>query len=493
MTDLSWLKPFDAAQFRAAGHVLVDLLAEHLAQCSERSPIAVLPSTNPEQQLDRWAASFQEPLGEADLPALWRSIIDASNHLHHPRYIGHQVTSPLPVAALTQLLTALLNNSSAVFEMSPVATVAERHVIRWMATRLGFGHDADGTLCSGGSIGNLTGLLAAREIMGRDRGGKRAREAESAGSIPQRGAVLVSSQAHYSIARAARIMGLGELGAIAVPVDDQMRMQVPALKASLDQARAAGREVFAVVASACTTATGSFDPLRPIAELCREHNLWLHVDGAHAASAVLSDKYRPLVDGIELADSVVWDAHKMMLMPALVTGVIFRQGPHSYEVFSQQASYLFEKAATDEWYNLAQRSIECTKASLSVPLYVALRTYGESFFGDYVTRMFDLAHTFASMIRASGDFELAVQPQANIVCFRYRGSPAAGSEIELDALQKKLRMQVLESGEFYLVQTALPQGTYLRVTLINPRTDERDLQHLLTSLRRASQAPPRAR
>ena len=201
-----------------------------------------------------------------------------------------------------------------------------------------------------------------------------------------------------------------------------------------------------VVASACSTATGAFDPLEAIADFCEAAELWLHVDGAHGASVAFSDTHRSLVQGIARADSVVWDAHKLMLMPALVTAVIFRDGRRSYEAFAQQASYLFAEVSPDQqWFNLAGRTLECTKLMMSLKLYAALGLHGPAFFGGYVDGMFALTQSFARAIEAAPDFELALLPQANIVCFRHRPDGLAPGP-ELDRRQAQVRQRLIEGG-----------------------------------------------
>src|SRR5690606_32986824 len=150
-------------------------------------------------------------------------------------------------------------------------------------------------------------------------------------------AVLASEAAHYSLARAVKIMGWGEDAIAPVPQDERLRLRPECLGKALQHAHEQGRRVIAVVANACCTPTGAYDPLSAIAGFCATHNLWLHVDGAHGASACLSPKYRHRVAGVERADSVVWDAHKMMLMPAACTAVLFRDGAHAYAAFAQNA------------------------------------------------------------------------------------------------------------------------------------------------------------
>lgn len=480
MTD-PLISAFDPEIFRAQARAVVDHLADHLAEASARA-IPVLPWRAPEDAVRAWPVDDR---GGADPVALLARVIAESNHLHHPRYVGHQVTSPLPLAAIAELCTALLNNGMAVYEMGPAATAMERSLVAWMAARLGLS-GGDGVLTHGGSAGNLTALLAARQA----RAGFDVWAAGGHAGPPL--AVLTSEQSHYSVKRALQIMGWGEEGAVPVPVDERFKLRPEALPAALRAAREKGRRVVAVVASAGSTATGAFDPLDPIAAFCEANGLWLHVDGAHGASLALSPRHRELLAGIARADSVVWDLHKMMLAPALATGCLFRDGARSYAAFAQDASYLFAGHARpeDEWFNGAVRTLECTKRMLAVGTHVTLAAYGVELLGQYVARTCDLAARFAARVRERPDFELAVEPECNIVCFRWLDAGGAAH----DAAQVRAREQVNRSGGFYLVQTRLLRGVFLRVTIINPRTTEQDLDALLDAIAaEAARAPEGAR
>jgi L-2,4-diaminobutyrate decarboxylase len=180
---------------------------------------------------------------------------------------------------------------------------------------------------------------------------------------------------------------------------------------------------------------------------------------------------------------VVWDAHKMMLMPALITAVLFRDGTRSFEAFAQEASYLFHGQDTRRWSDVGLRTLECTKEMMALKLYTCLSLLGTRLFSDYVAATFALTRRFAEMLQAAPDFELAVEPTCNILCFRY--TPAGLPRAEWDALQTHLRERLVTRGDFYLVQTTLPQGVHLRTTLINPLTSEADLNALLETLRQA--------
>ena len=421
-----------------------------------------------------------EPADPRSIADWARTLLEHANHLHSPRYVGHQVNPPWPGAALLESVSALLNNGMAVFEMGPMQTAMEHRAVRWMADRLGFPDSAGGVFTHGGSVGNLTALLAARQAHAGDVWN------DGLANRPQL-AVMTSEQSHYCVTRSMQIMGHGAAGTIKVPADDAYRMRPEAMEVALKRAKDAGTQVFAVIASACTTATGSFDPLPEIASFCRDHGLWMHADAAHGASFVLSESTRELLRGIELADSVVWDAHKMMLMPALITGVIFREAKHSAGAFAQEASYLFEGTPQDEWWNVGHRTLECTKRGMGATFYAVVSALGPDLFSTYVAKMVELAKHFARQIDLHSHFETALPPEANIVCFRYLPNgetPVGDDTAQLDALQADLRRKVLASGTFYIVQTRLPHGVFLRVTIINPRTSEATLDALLETDRR---------
>jgi L-2,4-diaminobutyrate decarboxylase len=456
---------YDPERFREQGHQLIDSLADYLANMQHDPRIAVLPGQSPDDRLENWQADYEQSPDE-QVNRFWEVVVQQSMHLHHPHYVGHQVAPPAPVAALAGLVSNFLNNGMAVYEMGPVSSVLERIVIQQIANAVGYGLGAGGLMTSGGTLSNLTALLAARQH-------------QVPGSWQQGAteplALLVSEQAHYCIDRAVKVMGWGEDGVVKVPTDEHFRMQVDQLKARFQQTQSNGRRVIAVVGSACTTATGSYDPLDAIADFCQQRKLWFHVDGAHGAPAAFSSKYQPLVKGLKRADSITIDFHKMMLTPALSTGLLFKDESLSYQTFAQRASYLLSDDE-GEWFNSGKRTFECTKRMMSLQIYSILRTYGPKIFAENVDYLYDLASTFARMIEQRPTLELALSPQANIVCFRYVGSVATDA---LDQLNAVIRQEMLDDGRFYLVQTQLRGQLYLRTTLMNVFTTEAVLSKLL--------------
>lgn len=467
---------YEAESFRHLGHAWIDRLAEALAAAEARESKVIATPRPSAAWLEGWRERLRLGGGAAPLDLLG-AIVDGSTRLHHPRYLGHQVSAPLPLAALAHSAVALLNNSAAVFEMGPVASAIEQALLRWMAGKLGFGEDADGVFVSGGSLANLLGLLAARH----ERAGFSVWRAGAHAGPPL--AALTSSQSHYSSGRAVQLMGWGEAGLVKVACDARYRLRPEELEGAKAAAERAGRRVVAVVASACSTSTGSFDPLEPIAEFCERHGLWMHVDGAHGTSAALSPAHRRKLAGIERADSVVWDAHKMLMMPSLSTAIVFRDGAVARRLFAQEAAYLFPD---DTVLELGQRTIECTKPMLALPLFVCLATYGEAMFAEHVASCFELAARFGRHLAEQPDFELAVEPECNIVCFRHlpaalRAAPLA----QQNQHQAQVRERLLTDGAFYPVQTTLGGMVHLRITIINPLTTESDLAALLEAIRAA--------
>jgi L-2,4-diaminobutyrate decarboxylase len=469
--------PFDPELFRQEGHKIIDLLSGYLKEVVNRPDSPVLPWTDPDDLAEQYAESFKRGSKEPFIDYL-REVVERSNHLHHPRYIGHQVTSPLPHVALAQLCTTLLNNGAAVYEMGPVAMAMEKNLIRLFSGMIGYDEKADGIFTHGGSAGNLTAMLAIRQVKSKYN------VWEDGVRKEQRTGFIVTDQSHYSVARNVKIMGLGDDALIRLPYDGNYRMRSDLLEEYYEKALRKGITVAAVVANSCSTATGSYDDLMAIADFCEKHNLWLHVDGAHGMGVLFSDKYRYLIRGIERADSLVIDFHKMLLVPGLNTMVLFRDGRRSYETFAQKASYLFKEQADSEWYNSAKRTLECTKSSLGFVAFTAFKYFDREYFSNYIDSRYDLAKRFAEMLGEHDNFEAAINPDANIVCFRY--NPGGMVTEELNRLNAAIRDKIIKEGKFYIVQTELEEKLWLRVTIINPLTADEDMRLLLETIEEAA-------
>lgn len=236
----------------------------------------------------------------------------------------------------------------------------------------------------------------------------------------------------------------------------------------------------AIVATAGSTATGSFDALGPIADLRDRHRTWLHVDAAHGASALLSARLRRLVDGLARADSLSWDPHKMMWMPLSTSVVLVKDVAWLRGAFLSDAPYLFHRDR--EGLDLGAMTIQCSRRADAVKLWLALNTIGAGAIAETMELVADRARELGELLAAAPDFEAMHEPEFNIVCFRYRPQDSKDGA-ELDSLNETLRQRLLESGEGWITTTRLRGRRCLRVTIINPATTRGDLEGILAKLR----------
>jgi L-2,4-diaminobutyrate decarboxylase len=437
---------------RRFAHELVDLLFDHANEVAN-GPVVDWRSANELREMVRIGGESESPL------ELARLVTRYSNHLHHPSYMGHQVCPPLLDAATADLLISFMNNSIAVWEMSPIGTVIEKEVVRWLADRAGYPETAEGTAVSGGSVANLTGLMAARARFVSD-------------AIEKRPVILTSADAHYSVARAAAIMGIPKTDVVKVATDDEHRMDVDALNDMLAAVEARDdAAVMAIVATSGSTATGAFDRLDEIALLRDRYRTWLHVDAAHGASVLLSETLAPLVRGIERADSFSWDPHKMMWMPLSLGTILVRDGIWLRRAFEADAPYLFN-AGSD---NIGEMTIQCSKRADAIKLWLVLRSHGPRVIADALERVTDLTRYLHRKLEESDDFEPVHAPHLNILCFRRRDFT--------DEQTADLRERLNRSGRAWITTTLLRGERVLRVTMMNPRTTEQDIDAMLDALR----------
>ncbi|MEZ4988646.1 MAG: pyridoxal-dependent decarboxylase [Saprospiraceae bacterium] len=456
---------YDAEAFRHLGHQLIDLLADHVGAAHTGALDKTIPYRSPDAELLFWQDDFSA--GTGDALGFFDALIGHSIRLHHPGYIGHQVSVPAMTASLAGLVSDVLSNGTGVYEMGMASNAIERIVTDFTAAKVGYPATANGHITSGGTLANLTALLAARQAKAPTPVWEEGND--------QRLAVLVSEEAHYCIDRAVRIMGWGAEGIIKMPVDEQFRLRTDLLPQYYQEAIDKGLLPIAVVGCAGSTSTGSYDDLEAVADFCEQYNLWFHADGAHGGAVVFSPLYRHLAKGMERADSVVIDYHKMLMTPALNTALLFREGHLAYHTFSQRAQYLWENTPDPEWYHSGKRTFECTKLMMSIKVYALLRTYGEALFAENIERLHESASLLANMIADHPDFELAVVPSSNIVNFRFIPCPVA----RRDEVNEAIRQRLLASGAFYIVQTTLRNERYLRCSVMNPFTDSRTFQSLL--------------
>ena len=428
-------------------------------------------------RLDKRALSarFDEPIpmGMTPLADVARRIetdvMPDVIQLMHPKYMGHQVSAPLASAVWTEVVISAINNSQAVWEMSPVTTVIEERVIGWMCQLAGYGPGAAGTFTSGGTEATFTALLAARASKYPD--------AWRTGWFGKQPPVLVHGEhAHYAVQRAAGAMGLGTDNCIAVGSTPEFKMDPAQLAAVLERLAREGRDVLAVVATAGCTAVGAFDDLEAIADLCDKYGHWLHVDGAHGASALLSEKHKWRVKGIHRARSLAWDPHKMMLMPLSAGMVLVRSGKDLERAFAQSAPYLFHGAESDVELgpDLGKRSFQCSRRADALKVWVSIQRFGVGGIGALYDALCDSAMVLHSELSAQPGVRPLHVPESNILAWENGDHEPA--------LVAEARSKLNLSDAAWITSTVIAGRPCLRVTMMNARSGEAERRRLVSSL-----------
>lgn len=404
-----------------------------------------------------------------------------TTRLHHPAYMGHQVAVPYYTGSLGSLVDGFTNNAMAIYEMGPGAASIEYCIINWLLKKVGWQpapltmHQprrgiscGGGVLTHGGSLANLTALIIARNQV--------VPEVWETG-VSHDLALLAPAESHYSIARAAGILGIGKNAMYHLEVDQRGAVIPDKISTVYERLRNEGKRAIAVIANACSTAVGIYDPLQEIGEFCQTHHLWFHVDGAHGASALVSEKYRYLLQGVDKADSLTWDAHKLLQTPTLCAALLVRNHRLLDTAFQQEASYLFHEKA-QPGIDFIHRTVECTKAGLGLRLFLVLGALGERGLAEYIERQWELVLKAYEYIQQQQDFECAVRPQSNILCFRIAGS---------DQKQLHIRDALNAHGHFYLTTTSFRGKRYLRIVLMNPHTTLEDIERLIYTIRQLAE------
>jgi L-2,4-diaminobutyrate decarboxylase len=421
------------------------------------------------------AARFDEPIPMGMTPLedvakrIETDVMPDIIQLMHPKYMGHQVSAPLAAAVWTDVVISAINQSQAVWEMSPVTTVIEERVIGWMCQLAGYGPSAAGTFTSGGTEATLTALLAARAAKYPD--------AWRTGWFGKQPPVLVHGEhAHYAVQRAAGVMGLGTDNCVAVGSTPEFKMDPVQLASALEQLHRDGRDVLAVVATAGCTAVGAFDDLEAIADLCDRYGHWLHVDGAHGASALLSEKHKWRVKGIHRARSLAWDPHKMMLMPLSAGMVLVQQGKDLERAFAQSAPYLFHGSDSELELSpdMGKRSFQCSRRADALKVWVGLQRFGIIGLGLIYDSLCERTTRLHAELCAEAGSVALHTPESNIIAW----TAVKASALEVEAA----RVALMSSGEGWVTTTMLGGRRCLRVTIMNSRTSPTDILRMMDAL-----------
>lgn len=410
------------------------------------------------------------PLGEA-LDDLLADALPFGMDTGHRRFFAFIPAPASPLSWLGELAAQIHNPHVGSALQSEGATAIERGLIRLLCEAADYPTGSGGLFVSGGSMANLTGLVAARDA--------RLKEDERA-----LGTAYVTAETHSSVAKALRIMGLPERRIRVVATDADRRMDVRALAAAVAADRAAGQKPFVVAASAGTTNTGAIDPLSEIADLCEAEGLWMHVDGAYGASALLSPAHRGLLDGIGRADSIAWDAHKWLFQTYGCGMALVRNAATLAPSFALSSDYLRDGAAEGAEPNYWDLGPELTRPARAVRLWLTFQAMGRDGLAGAIAHGFSLAETAERLVRRLDGWTMVSPAQMAITAFRY--APAGLSPEAADAVTAAAARGVMEQGGAVVGTTRLDGRTAIRLCTINPATTEDDLAETLRALDEAA-------
>ncbi len=426
---------------------------------------------------------------ERALRRLAQMVADRGLDLSHPNTAAHLQPPVLAVAVAADALASASNASVDTYDSGPSAIAAERWVVRSLAKLAGLGERADGVLTPGGSLSNLLGLLLARDAAAARRQIDARREGVAALPGP---VVFCSELAHFSVQRACAALGLGEDAVRPLPVDRNRRMSVGALSRALRELDPARHTPLALVATAGTTDFGSVDPLLELSALARAHHLWLHVDAAYGFGALFSERLAPRLVGLERADSVTLDLHKLGWQPAAAS-VLLVSDAASFAALSREVAYLNPSDDADRGLDgLLGRSLQTTRRPDALKMVATLLAHGRRGLGAMVDRCHELARHAEQRLREDARFELVAPAELTTVVFRYRGLRAEQEGEAQDALNAALRRHLLERGTAVIGRTTTPTRgpgsaprVCLKLTLLNPVATPTDVDALLGAIVRA--------
>lgn len=415
------------------------------------------------------------------LDDLCRDMIDKGFHVPSPNYFGLMNPTPAYMGVLAEALVAALNPQLATLARSQLASKIEMETVRWIAERVGWGKEFGGTFTSGGNEANFSGLALALAA-------KFPQSVEDGVNVIGGPAVIyASAESHHSLDKSAGLLGIGRRALRRIEVNQELQLDLVKLENAIGEDRAAGKRPFCVVATAGTTNSGVVDELKKLAAICRRHGLWLHVDGAYGAAAVFSDKYRSLVEGIELADSITIDPHKWLAVP-FAAGVILTRHPRLLEQTFSIASPYMPKDRAATLPDNARISTQWTRRMNSLKLWLTLRVHGRRAYEEHIDRQMKLAASFVEWLNTSEDYELVLKPTLPIVNFKLRGGFSAQ---ELIAAHARVVGQVTEDGSRWISDTRVNGRSVLRMMIISYLTEERHLQGLQESLTRVAKTMPK--
>jgi len=462
----------DYNEFREAGHKLVDHIADYLQQ------VPLKPLFNPVEPAFLYDL-FNEKIPDApeSLANIQRSLdeklIPYCTHVNHPGYMGLITPSPNPAGILSEFLAAALNQNLGAYSIGPSATAMELRVIRWLNDLIGYDEKAGGNLTSGGMTSNFIGLKLARDYSTNDT-------AQHDG-IKEDWVAYVSEERHVSLDKAVDAVGIGRNNLRTIATNDQYQVRIDLLKEAIQKDKAKGLRPVCIIGLAGTTNLGAIDDLESLYEIAQLENCWLHVDAAYGGGMLLSNKYKGILQGLNLADSVTIDPHKWFYAPLDAGAILVKDHKRLNISFGMQPAYLTDQSQQkNERYQFYVNGFEQSKRFRSLKIWVSFHHYGKTKMGEWVDNNIAHAKHLHQLAINDPGFESATEPIMSAVCLHYKAPRLTNDQ------NKQLHFAVTEKieseGRFWFATTIMKGKTWFRINPVNIYTEMHHIDELFKTL-----------
>lgn len=438
---------------------LFNRLSALLLKAEKEQPVATpIPADRLLETLD---LSLQDaPVSEAYFEEAIEALVTNTPRTASNLFFNQLFGGRNPKATLGDLLAVLLNNSMYTYKVAGPQVGIEKEILHRICEMIGYGADSDGTFAPGGSMSNFMAMLMARDAYNA--------------SIPQEGVhqkltVYTSEESHYSIPKNAAFMGIGREQVRYIETDDHGKMIPSKLEAQVVKDLQDNFHPFFVNATAGTTVLGAFDDITPLSEICKKHQLWLHVDGAYCGGVIFSKKYKHLVQGLEASDSFSVNAHKMLGTPLSCSILVTRHKHHLYNSFSNDAAYLYQTDGDD--YNLGKTSLQCGRRNDALKFWTLWKSVGTNGLGTIVDHQFYLAEVAREYINDHPDYTLYSFEDSISICFNYKNIPA-----------QKLCTALYEHGALMVGFGSFRHTEFVRLVTINSGNSKEEILNFFTVL-----------
>lgn len=399
---------------------------------------------------------------------MMQDVYDYRARVDHPRFFGF-IPGPASLSSwVGDVMTSAYNLHTASWMVSSAASFIEKELIKWLSEKVGYDtNKSSGLFVSGGSMANLTALVAARDK-------------KLSFETLHLGTAYVSEQTHSSIKKALKISGISPKNIRKIPSDSSYRMNIDELEKAINDDISKGLKPFVVIASAGTTNTGSIDPMPEISNICSRYGLWMHVDGAYGASILLAKNYKHLLNGIENADSLSWDAHKWLFQTYSCAMVLIKDKNDLAKSFSENPEYLRDLDVNDDEINYGNIGIELTRPARGLKFWFTLQTVGTDEISRRIEYGIHLAKYAKEVLKGLNNWEIISDPQLAIINFRY--APSGISDQEINDLNNSISRLAIQDNYAGVFTTVLNNKVVLRMCAINPETTEDDIEQTISKL-----------